>query len=261
VWRGESDLPEGLASSAAASNGSRLVLAGGMNASGQPTRSAITRVGLAPPPPPPPPPAGETLVVQAEFTPRTLNLGSYGNWVSVKMSASDWDVTDINLATLSVAGVAADLSIAPKVDTCNGSPCMTVKLPRAGFAHLAEGDQTLPLVASTDGGDPVRGEAHVRVLGVNAKKKLARSLGPTLKPIRRGRTTSAFELHLDAPAQVRIEIVDVQGRVVVQLTNAPFAAGEHRVEWSGARRLQPGMYFVRARVGGVAVTRRIAVLH
>jgi hypothetical protein len=68
-----------------------------------------------------------------------------------------------------------------------------------------------------------------------------------------GRT--AIRFHLDAPAQVRLEVSDALGRRV-HLVEAGFGAGEQRVVLDGAA-LAPGVYHVRVEAAGRVQTQRI----
>ena len=256
VWQSEATLPQGLAASATGSNGSRLVIAGGMGTSGQPLDVALTRF-VAAPPPPPPPPAEDTLTVNAEFRPRTLNVASRGSWVSVCLTAA-WDITKLDPATVRVNGVPCDLSFAPKLDEEEGS--LSMKFARSAFADLTDGSHELPVHGETFDGTPVAGIAEVRITGENPKKKIARSLAPSLKPVRQAGRTAAVQLSLAQPSQVTIQVLDVQGRVVDDLGTQTFAAGEHELQWTPSHR-RAGVFFIRARLNGTVLTTRTSVLH
>jgi hypothetical protein len=75
-----------------------------------------------------------------------------------------------------------------------------------------------------------------------------------------------LEFELARPARVGFEIVNLAGRVVARIADAPFAAGRGSTAWSplGAdgRRLVPGLYFARMRVDGevVAAAAKLTVL-
>jgi hypothetical protein len=72
-------------------------------------------------------------------------------------------------------------------------------------------------------------------------------------------TRIAFDL--PEPCAVRLEIVDVQGRVVRVLTDEAWPAGRHSVTWSGETATGgttgPGIYFMRINAGDFAATRKI----
>jgi hypothetical protein len=64
-------------------------------------------------------------------------------------------------------------------------------------------------------------------------------------------TLIAFDL--PKPCAVRLEVVDVRGRVVRVLTDEAWAAGRHSVAWAGendaGEMSGPGVYFVRIQAG------------
>ncbi|MGH2569934.1 MAG: DUF7453 family protein, partial [bacterium] len=74
---------------------------------------------------------------------------------------------------------------------------------------------------------------------------------------------SATTMRFDLPerATVRVDIVDVAGRLVVRLLDGPRGAGNHSVAWSGTdgtgRRVGPGVYFVRAVSDGGTQSKKI----
>jgi len=83
----------------------------------------------------------------------------------------------------------------------------------------------------------------------------------------RGAARFAFEL--EHAARVGFEIVDLAGRIVARVPDAPHGAGPASVSWSargtdagavGAAGLRAGVYFVRMRVDGAAVATRRLVL-
>lgn len=59
-------------------------------------------------------------------------------------------------------------------------------------------------------------------------------------------------IELPEPAEVRVRIHDLSGRVVAELADRPFSAGVHDLHWDGitsdGRRLSSGVYFARADV-------------
>jgi len=69
----------------------------------------------------------------------------------------------------------------------------------------------------------------------------------------------------EAGADARVRVIDIAGRVVRTLHRGALAAGEHRLTWDlrdGDGRPAPaGLYFVQARVGAFAATRRLTVVH
>jgi hypothetical protein len=63
-------------------------------------------------------------------------------------------------------------------------------------------------------------------------------------------------------ARIRLEVLDVQGRVVATLADGTFSSGRHEATWSGAANggmARSGMYFVRLLVPGKSFVRRVAL--
>lgn len=86
--------------------------------------------------------------------------------------------------------------------------------------------------------------------------------GPWLAPVMpnpaRGRTLLRYAL--PAPGRVRLEVFDVQGRLVNRLLDGPQGVGVHAVAWEGrdeaGRRVAPGVYLYRlVSAGGIRASR------
>jgi hypothetical protein len=85
----------------------------------------------------------------------------------------------------------------------------------------------------------------------------------TLKPNRpnpfESRTMIAFDL--PEPCAVRLEVVDVQGRVVRVLTDEAWPGGRHSVVWTGENDagevVGSGVYFVRIKAGEFKATNKM----
>ena len=78
----------------------------------------------------------------------------------------------------------------------------------------------------------------------------------------RGPTT--IELSLPRASDVRVELYDVQGRLVRTLHRGPLPAGPNQLTWdgrlSGGRQAATGCYWVRTSVGGVHQSSRLVVV-
>jgi N-acetylneuraminic acid mutarotase len=256
TWRTEPALPLAVAGAACASNGTRLLVAGGMDANGNAVTSAVTRVGELPPPPPPPPPADDdTLFCSVQLTPHTLNLRSNGHWLTAEIRSETGDVGLIDAASLTLAGVAIDMGVAPTLE--DGVLC--VKFPRSGFGHLTDGEQMLALAGLTTEGDVVAGEGQIRIAGANQKKP-SNERGPAVKPGRGNNPFAAMEFSLETPMQVEMDVLDVQGRQIGVVASGFYGAGTHAISWNAAGSLSSGVYFVRARFGWDVQTTRFAVI-
>lgn len=90
-----------------------------------------------------------------------------------------------------------------------------------------------------------------------------RAKGPGLVTVAPNPFRSATTMRFDLPerAHVRVDIVDVAGRLVVRLLDGPRGAGTQTVAWSGTdatgRRVGPGVYFVRAVSDGGTQSKKI----
>jgi subtilisin family serine protease len=76
------------------------------------------------------------------------------------------------------------------------------------------------------------------------------------------RGPATVEFTVPRTANVKIAVLDVQGREVDVLTSGDRAPGRYQLTWSGdvhGRRAASGLYFVRMQAPGVQVTRRVVV--
>jgi hypothetical protein len=71
-----------------------------------------------------------------------------------------------------------------------------------------------------------------------------------------------FQFALPREMNVRVSILDVQGRELLVLANGAFAAGRHKLDWSNtaSARMDAGLYFIRLAVPGRSMVRRFVVL-
>lgn len=77
------------------------------------------------------------------------------------------------------------------------------------------------------------------------------------------RTTAPMRLHVPRPALVRIDVIDLQGRVAATIPVRAYSSGVHELSWNGGTlsTLASGTYFVRAEAEGIgAVTEKIVVV-
>ncbi len=72
------------------------------------------------------------------------------------------------------------------------------------------------------------------------------------------RGTVRIEYAIASPAQVRLSVHDLQGRLVARLAEGNREAGRYRVAWPGAA-AGAGVYFVRLDAGGVRTSRRVTI--
>jgi hypothetical protein len=79
-------------------------------------------------------------------------------------------------------------------------------------------------------------------------------------PSRGGMTRVEFSLAREA--NVRLAIVDLQGREVARLADGSFGPGQHEARWDGngmRGSVPPGLYFVTYQVDGKTYNRRLAI--
>jgi hypothetical protein len=76
------------------------------------------------------------------------------------------------------------------------------------------------------------------------------------------RGLARIEFTVPSPAQVRINLLDLQGREVAMIADGPYPPGRHQIAWNGqgTRGAVPaGAYFVRYRTPGKTFTKRLIV--
>ena len=68
---------------------------------------------------------------------------------------------------------------------------------------------------------------------------------------------------LPREAEVQLDVVDIQGRVVARLVEGTLPSGQHEVMWNGTAkggRAKSGVYFIRLQMPGRAVVRRVIIM-
>lgn len=97
-------------------------------------------------------------------------------------------------------------------------------------------------------------------VGAETPPQLALALAPRPHPFRAGGT---FELAIPRAGPVRLDVLDLQGRVVRRLIDGVREAGRHAERWDAAdargRTLPAGIYFLRLEAGAAAVTRKVVL--
>ena len=125
----------------------------------------------------------------------------------------------------------------------------------------ATGSATTVRFASSDTtkSGPALDSVVVEQVTAETPPPLALALAPmSPNPVR---ASGRLRFQLATPGRVRIEICDVQGRVLAVLTDEEFGAGAHEVEFTprsiGARQ---GLYLARLRTDGRTLVRRFGIL-
>ena len=70
-------------------------------------------------------------------------------------------------------------------------------------------------------------------------------------------TKLAFSI--DTPSEIRLEIYDVSGKLVDNVTNGFYQSGLHVIEWNASEH-SSGMYFVHLVKGSKRLTQKILLL-
>jgi len=83
------------------------------------------------------------------------------------------------------------------------------------------------------------------------------ALGPVHPNPSRGEVGITYALPRSGP--VRIEVLDVQGRVLAVLVEGPASAGRHIARWRPSRNVPSGLFFARAQLGGKVLRERFVV--
>ena len=77
-------------------------------------------------------------------------------------------------------------------------------------------------------------------------------------------STTRLMLSLPSAAEVQLDAYDVIGRRVTTLASGPYQAGRHDVTWNltsdRGERVEPGVYFVRGKIGEASFLRRVVVV-
>lgn len=94
--------------------------------------------------------------------------------------------------------------------------------------------------------------------GVEGAVATALEFSPVAPNPARGQARFAFRL--PRAADVRLELLDLQGRRVAVLADGARAAGAHSVEWRRPAAVRPGVYLARLRADGEIQQRRFVVL-
>jgi hypothetical protein len=192
------------------------------------------------------------MVAAVTLSPSTLNSSSQGQWIAARIVPQGWSALRIVPGSLRLGGVAPDLSGPTAVDSVS----LSVKFPRQGFTSLPNGDNSVTLTGLCTDGQHFTGTVVINVQGsgLQAKRRSLRGLAT-------GASSSGVLVSLDQSEDVRIDVLDLQGRVVDHVFQGRLAAGDSRYDWPRAgQSVARGLYFVRLRRPSATEVARIAVL-
>jgi hypothetical protein len=213
--------------------------------------------------------------------PPPFNVKKRGALPAAILGTADFDVRDIDMATVRLEGavpVAAgrpvDFRTAGELEDCgcnehgpDGFDDVRLRFMAGdvvdGMTPGSPGDiVTLTLTGELTDGTPFVARECVQLVGAGANRPDSDS--PTA-PVLRGASPNPFNpvttisYYLSEPARVEISVFDVRGERVATLVDRAVDAGEHTAIWD-ADGMPSGMYFYRMTAGDYVVTRKLVLL-
>jgi hypothetical protein len=201
----------------------------------------------------------------ADLLPPTVTVTSPNGGESFAVGAGTtlaWSATDLAGVTgvdllLSRAGAGGPFDTLATAQPNSGTYPWTVTGPATAGAYFK-------VVAHDVGGNSASDASDAAftigtTTGVEDGPVTAFSLsGARPNPMR---SAGHFGFALPRAAQVRLSVMDVQGREVLVLADGEYAAGRHAVAWANGQhgRLGSGLYFVRLRADGRTFTQRFVI--
>ncbi len=73
-------------------------------------------------------------------------------------------------------------------------------------------------------------------------------------------TRTLIRFGLPRDGWIEADAYDVSGRLVERIAEGPYGAGYHEVAWSNGGSIEPGLYFVRVRLGSETATHRVVIM-
>lgn len=230
--------------------------------------------------------------VKPQSCPNPLNIRSRGVVPAAILGSENFDIAEIDPATVTLEGVPAlrwdveDVStpVGDTADTCacnafggDGYSDLTLKFDKgeivAALGAVDDGDLVpLTLTGQLLDGTPIGGTDCLLIRGRGNKKSVAGigegsrdpaglALGSYPNPFN---ATTVISYTLETGGPVELGIYDVMGRRLLTLINGVRAPGRHQVPWDGTdgrgRAVASGMYFYRLTAGDVAVTKKMILL-
>jgi hypothetical protein len=234
----------------------------------------INIINAAGAPPPVVIPVAVDIVPRA--CPNPMVMASDGLLRVAVLGAADFDVADIDPATLTMAGVAPigwaynDIA-APYLDKQDVCDC--VEVPNDAYQDLilrfripdlaavmgaVSHKEMVPLTVTGqlwDGKDFAGADCVMALVGrpdvVLAELGLGVSGGSSGK-------SPSIQLRMPVAGPVELAVYDVTGRLVDRLDRT-LSAGVHEIEWDASER-SAGVYFLRAKAGAETVTHKMVVV-
>jgi hypothetical protein len=202
------------------------------------------------------------LAAQLDLDPNVVNLGSHAPWLTAHVEAQDFDVSNVDLTSVRLAGSVPALSKYAVVGDrdSDGIPDVTMRFARDLLDPLlALGANDLHLTGSLFTGERFEGWDEIRVIDPQGTH-LSASVSPNpLNP------SAVLAFRMGSASNVSVNIFDLRGRLVRTLLAPQFMdAGFHEVRFDGrdanGRMLSSGLYFYRVDAGEESRAGRFAVL-
>jgi hypothetical protein len=216
--------------------------------------------------------------------PTPINLMKKGVVPVAVLGSADFDVQEIDVATLRLAGAAAkrsrieDVATPFEGDNCDcttdgadGHDDLTLKflaqdVVAALLPTFFKEEQTPTLTGYLLDGTPIAGSDCVVIVtmiegipGKETKQEGGSQAGPLSLKVRNEGPGHRIEYVLPEPAEVTLSVYDISGRLVDRLVQSYESAGEHTVAWNSSSR-PSGIYFYQLRSGGEAVTQKVVLV-
>ena len=213
---------------------------------------------------------GPVVPVSFELRPAVVNSRSEARWITgvIDLAAPD-GAGDVDVATIRLNGVVPVDGAAPSPQGQRGARELRVQFDRnALMAVLPAGERVPVTVTGRLGQGSFAGTATIRVLSDRGRSPLDQSpvrvrhvLGVRVaSPVRAEAGALRLTITLEEDGPARLDLLDVEGRVIGTRRVESFTAGPHDVELASASSLSPGVYFLRLRQGAREVRAKAAIV-
>lgn len=235
---------------------------------------------------------GVELDIKPGSCPNPLNVKSKGKLPVAVLGNADLDVTDVDVSTIELVGVAPIRSeiedvaapVENKQDPCDcvdegadGHDDLTLRFDTQGIVEaLGEVEDSqeieLTLIGELVDGTPIEGTDCVLIIKKGKGGKQLAATNPLVPQAfalgqsypNPGKEGIAIEYVLPMPSQVSLKMFDVTGSLVKTLEEGEKASGHHIARWSGldeaGRQVPNGVYFYELRADEYRATGRMALV-
>jgi hypothetical protein len=218
------------------------------------------------------PPGRYYLIQEAQGAGGSVNLPAPDAVGGIPMNSSDGKVALVNNGVLLSGACPGGGTLVDLVGYGTANCSETSAAPGLGnvIASLRNNggcDETNNNAADFSNGAPVPRNSATPIhlcpmwVGAEPSASLEFVLAPPVPNPSHGMTRIPFAL--PAEANVRLDVLDLQGRRVARLVDGVMSAGRHEATWNGTDRgvqARPGLYFVRLEVRGRNLIRTVALM-